>query len=337
MRKALQLVCCLFGLVALGLYIYVVSVHRLRGLGDVRAVLNTIALPKTSPRCRRFNETHLRCLPNVMLIGQSKCGTTSLVTYLKSLPDVHFVSRRVYKVDTNHSAVHRFDRNTFPFAWTALDLADEWASSPLVPSENSVVIHDTPHYFYAPTVPFDVARFYPHAQEMQFIVMLREPVPRAWSSYWFKKSYMFSGSDQGSAAEFMDLARSEMQTRRKYESCMRQKRGYGRPSSGGLFESVLNCSTTGGTQHCTAAVQSRALLRAIKICFGAHLRSAQLGLRHLDKSIYIDQLLRWFSLFDPRRFHFLSLENFAQNPQKEFGSLLTFLHNSTAGINAQVA
>lgn len=185
-----------FSLLVLLSYAYIVSFHRVQDLEDVRAVVVTLTAPSLSTRCLDAGEGQRRCLPNVIMIGASKCGTTSLVDYLGRHDNVSFVNRRIHKVD-KHREIHRFDRNTFGMAMKAVELADEWTSSPIVSSENIVVIHYTPHYIYAPTVPYEMKRFYPHASELKFVVMLREPVKRAWSSYWFHNSHLIQGIDKG--------------------------------------------------------------------------------------------------------------------------------------------
>ena len=53
-------------------------------------------------------------------------------------------------------------------------------------------LSDTPHYIYAPSVPYDVHKFYPHPGSLKFVVILRNPVDRALSSYWFKNSKRFN-------------------------------------------------------------------------------------------------------------------------------------------------
>jgi hypothetical protein len=177
------------------LHVYVISFHRLRDYEDYAAITKVTLSQSVSERCKNTVEG-LRCLPNVILIGASKCGTTSLVDYLSQHQNVKFVNRRIHK-DDKHREVHRFDRNTFGLANKALELADEWASSPIVQNENTTVVHYTPHYMYAPTVPYEVKRFYPHAEKLKFIVILREPVARAWSSYWFHNSHLLQGEDKG--------------------------------------------------------------------------------------------------------------------------------------------
>jgi hypothetical protein len=183
----------------IGCIIYIGSVHRIHNIHDVGSIVSTMMLPAhDNPRCRIFNNTHLKCLPNVFIIGASKCGTTSLVAFLKALPHFHFVDRRITRSD-NHSEVHRFDRKTFQYALKALDLAVEWTSSPLVTSSSDFVVHYTPHYLYAPTVPFEIRSFYPSIDDIKFIILLREPVERALSSYWFFNSKIFLSNERGSS------------------------------------------------------------------------------------------------------------------------------------------
>lgn len=78
-----------------------------------------------------------------------------------------------------------------------LNLAIEWASSPYVDDESTALVHYTPHYLYAPSVPYEVKDFYPNSKDMKFIILLRDPVQRALSSYWFKNSEKFQGADKG--------------------------------------------------------------------------------------------------------------------------------------------
>jgi hypothetical protein len=101
-----------------------------------------------------------------------------------------------------HREVHRFDRNTFAWSIKSIEVVDEYASSPPIRTSeiaqyNPAIIHYTPHYLYAPTVPFEMSRFYPHAQELKFLVMLRNPIERAISSYWFQNSHIFKGTNEG--------------------------------------------------------------------------------------------------------------------------------------------
>eukprot|EP01036_Dinobryon_divergens_P025548 gene25548-34106_t len=209
------------------------------------------------------------------------------------------------------------------FGWTIreIELADELASAPVISMSElqahaPAVVHYTPHYLYAPTVPFDMRRFYAHARHLKFIVMLRDPVDRAWSSYWFQNSHIFRGVNRGSKEEFLDSFAREMSQRRKYEECM-NKQFSGRNYSGTDY---LNYYV-----DAMARVYAAQLERHTKTCFGSSLRSRSLGNRHTDKSIYADQLVRWFLNFHPTQFVFISLSSFADSASHTVGTLLQFL------------
>jgi len=78
-------------------------------------------------------------------------------------------------------------------------------------------------------------------------------------------------------------------------------------------------------QRDTSELES-ALYRANQHCFGAHLRSPTLGTRHVDKGLYVDQIMRWFASFRRDQFHFILLENFAKKPADQFQDLLDFMN-----------
>ena len=80
-------------------------------------------------------------------------------------------------------------------------------------------------------MPFDLKRLYPHSNElsqMKFIVVLRDPLARALSSYWFSQSHLFEDrrkkgaekGDKGSISEFQALATEEMSKRAAFDECM---------------------------------------------------------------------------------------------------------------------
>lgn len=79
----------------------------------------------------------------------------------------------------------------------------EYASSPAIridKQDSTVLLHYTPHYLYAPSVPFELRDMFNNvAAHLKFIVILRDPTKRAESSYWFKNSRLFKSVDKGSA------------------------------------------------------------------------------------------------------------------------------------------
>ncbi len=72
--------------------------------------------------------------------------------------------------------------------------------------------------------------------------------------------------------------------------------------------------------------------KVLSVCFGKNLRSKELGLRHLDKGIYAEQLHRWFLRFPREKFFILFLEEWKKNPSGIFVQLLTFL-----GLNDSIS
>jgi len=331
-----------------------ISVHRVKGLKELQIVLETMSKPLYNSRCRQHNGTHYQCLPNVFLIGASKCGTTTLVDYLKEYPHVGFVKRRI--VPDKHTEVHRFDRNTYGWALKEIDLADEWASSPIYTDPNVPIIHYTPHYLYAPTVPYEMKEFYPNPEKLKFIVMLRNPIDRAISSYWFQNSHLFHDNDQGSIEEFQNLVLKEMSERKKYEKCMEETlQNVNELNNNGIFiyiarklksfaSFIVNCifqaatiiSTTSSNQtnnHTITSlsnmqnINSNSYFKALQLCYGDELRSPQLGHRHIDKGIYVDQIHRWWDNFPSKNFYFILFDKFIENPKDEFRKLLDFIND----------
>lgn len=287
--------------------------HRIYSLHDAGSVLRTALLPPSpaSSRCKVVNASHYQCLPNVFIIGASKAGSTSLVSYLSQVDGLHFVLRHLQPRD-HHREVHRFDRPGYPWSLKALELAHEWASCPLVVSPRAPVLHYTPHYLYAPTVPADLHALLPHREHVTVVLLLREPVARTLSSYWFKTSHLFGGADRGSLEDLANVTAMQMQQRRQYEQCMRRELGAGYlmgrvpPDPHGLTP-LPSSTSIYSSQHLWAVrplrvspAQQTSMQSALSRCFGAAaLRSPALGLRHVDKSIYVDQILRW-AMYFPR-------------------------------------
>ncbi|MEM7200590.1 MAG: sulfotransferase domain-containing protein [Planctomycetota bacterium] len=114
-----------------------------------------------------------RSLPDFLVIGAAKAGTTSLFSYLSEHPNVAPVFRKeIYFFDMHWGRGARWYRSQFPTVF-----AKHWArrnGRPLLAGEA------TPCYMFHPHVPKRVLELVPKAK---LIVLLRNPVDRAYSYY----------------------------------------------------------------------------------------------------------------------------------------------------------
>lgn len=106
-----------------------------------------------------------RVLPDYLVIGAQKAGTTSLYYYLVDHPHV---------AAALEEEVHFFDLNY------GRGLGWYRAHFPLGLGEGRIVGESTPYYLFHPHVPQRVRQVVPDAK---LIVLLRNPVDRAYSHY----------------------------------------------------------------------------------------------------------------------------------------------------------
>jgi hypothetical protein len=123
---------------------------------------------------RRFGAatSSRRRLPDVLLIGAKRSGSTSLHNYLLQHPQVAPLFPRAAHV----KGAHYFDRNpTKPLSWYR-------SFGPIdVPGRHRVTVDGSPYYFIHPSAPYHAAATLADAR---VVVLLREPATRALSQYW---------------------------------------------------------------------------------------------------------------------------------------------------------
>jgi hypothetical protein len=110
----------------------------------------------------------IRTLPDFLIIGAQRAGTTSLYRYLVSHQDVSPALRK---------EIHYFDR-FYPRgqAWYQAHFPPFWA-------RRQRLGEASPSYLFFPKVPERVQGLLPHAK---LIVLLRNPIDRAYSHYQMK-------------------------------------------------------------------------------------------------------------------------------------------------------
>jgi hypothetical protein len=119
----------------------------------------------------RRSSSRLRPLPDFLLIGAQRCGTTSLYRYLAAHPhvlpaldkEVHFLSRHWTRGEGWYRA-------HFPLRARK---AGRRSPAPLT-------FEATPYYLFHPLAAARAAELVPEAK---LLVLLRDPVTRAWSHY----------------------------------------------------------------------------------------------------------------------------------------------------------
>ncbi len=98
-----------------------------------------------------------------LIIGAPKCGTTSLYYYLKWHPNILHTRKQVSFFDRNFSK---------GILWYGMCLGRI--------KKKKLVSESTPHYLFHPLVPQRVAQLFP---DIKIIILLRNPVERAFSNY----------------------------------------------------------------------------------------------------------------------------------------------------------
>ncbi|MDQ2714036.1 MAG: sulfotransferase domain-containing protein [Chloroflexota bacterium] len=122
----------------------------------------------------RLGTSAIRVLPDFIIIGAQKGGTTSLYNYLIEHP--HIASARMKEV-------HYFDRNfTKGVSWYKAHFPTLFQKyySQNIRRQKFITGEGSPEYLFFRHPPKLAAKILPHAK---IIVMLRNPVDRAYSQY----------------------------------------------------------------------------------------------------------------------------------------------------------
>lgn len=134
--------------------------------------LHTAAISAHNVYCSLTGPLH--SLPDFYIIGAAKCGTTSLYQYLIRHPSVNpGIGKELHYFEELYYRGENWYRACFPFKLQKL-------FSKLNHNEIMISGDSTPRYIDHPLVPDRINKLTPNAK---FIVMLRNPVDRAFSHY----------------------------------------------------------------------------------------------------------------------------------------------------------
>jgi len=113
-------------------------------------------------------------MPDFIIIGAQRCGTTSLYNYLMEHPNVVPAFRKeVHFFDNHFSKGITWYRSHFPFA-----IHKHYAKR--IRHQDFITGEATPYYIFHPHAPQRVLETVPR---VKLIVLLRNPVDRAYSHY----------------------------------------------------------------------------------------------------------------------------------------------------------
>ncbi|MEA3445693.1 MAG: sulfotransferase domain-containing protein, partial [Bacteroidota bacterium] len=110
----------------------------------------------------------MHSLPDFIIIGAQKCGTTSLFAYLKQHSEIDLPEEK---------EIHYFDNK--------YDKGIEWYKSQFPDNSGKISGEATPYYLFHPHVK---ERIFKHCPNTKLIVMLRNSTDRAYSHFVMEKN-----------------------------------------------------------------------------------------------------------------------------------------------------
>jgi hypothetical protein len=132
----------------------------------------------------RTASSSLRRLPEFIIIGGQRCGTRSLYSWLSAHPRIDPAAAR---------ELHYFDSTTYA-------RGEAWYRSQFpLRSPRRLSGESTPNMLFHPLAPRRAARDLP--ETTRFIVVLRDPVERALSHYWYTRARKIETEPPGRAME----------------------------------------------------------------------------------------------------------------------------------------
>ncbi len=108
-------------------------------------------------------------LPDFIIIGAARCGTTSLYNYMISHPNI---------ISASQKELHFFDLN--------FNKGLSWYESKFFKDNNKEknfsIGESSPYYIYHPYAPYRISKIIP---DVKLIAMLRNPIDRAYSNHQY--------------------------------------------------------------------------------------------------------------------------------------------------------
>lgn len=138
---------------------------------------SALSLQRSSAQTFRALTSHARLLPDFLIIGGQRCGTSSLYYYLTEHPGVVSAStKEIHFFDDFYSKGLDWYRAQFPTV--AYKQYIERARG-----RHFLTGEASPYYLFHPHVP---RRVFAALPDVKLIVLLRNPIDRAYSQHWLE-------------------------------------------------------------------------------------------------------------------------------------------------------
>ena len=160
----------------------------------------------------RTATARFRLLPDFLIIGGQRCGTSSLYYYLMDYPGIRSAAtKELHFFDERFAKGPRWYRSQFPSSLHKL-CAESIGGQQFLTGEG------TPYYIVYPHAPRRTFEMVPSAK---LVALLRNPVDRAYSQYWIEVKSGFE------TLSFEDaISREEERIAEEYERMLRDDTYY---------------------------------------------------------------------------------------------------------------
>ena len=172
--------------------------------------MNPAAVPESVKRIIHAGSRSLgritagsRILPSFLICGGQRCGTTSLYRALAGHPVVMkaVLHKGVHYFDTSYERGMGWYRAHFPLTRSADKISERYGVG-------AQTFESSPYYMYHPQAAARIARDLPHAK---LLVLVRDPVERAYSQHHHEVARGFETERDFGAALALERARLHKQ------------------------------------------------------------------------------------------------------------------------------
>jgi hypothetical protein len=274
---------------------------------------------RNAPCIRRASDNKWACYPDVIYIGTSKSGTTSMAAHLAFDPMVQNILSKKESARRKSKEGHFWEiENTGRKGFNASAISDveRWVNftkNEIIElqegfdniEDRPILIEYSPNYFVLDHVPEILKAAFPYP--LKFVVSLRDPIGRAISSWKFK------------ANEGLKLNEA------------RKKRG-----EHVWADDPFNMTMKAGIDQAHCVISCYAKLKSMKECSMTKCR-AKFDKRtdgrngkysyyaHVVKSLYAYQFLMWFEYFPKSSFFIFTIEQYRKDPIGVTEAVLDFM------------